>query len=1078
MKIPPFAGIACRVGIAAWLLATWCGVSQAQDALDPGGGSGQIVAEGCVIAADGRVDCGLSASGFDPASPERFASLAHGDGAGLCAVRSDGEAVCKSLSATGAFPPPPPGPWRMLAVSGFELCGVRMDGALACWGETSGRVATLPADGPFRSVSIAWNIGCALRVDGTLACWTRGGWGGPWRGQPPSGRFLKVEVSSSHACALRSDGRIFCWGVDAEDRNSPPDASGFLDLSVGQRHACGLGSQGTVTCWGVSDGTGAPVPMPSPRGTFTALASRGSAACGRRTEGPLVCWTGSWPQGWVPSSTPSWTALAAGDADVCALDADGIAHCLDPESPLAPPPRRYLSLAFGRDFGCGLGFDRRTQCWGASPAPVPTEPMQAIAVGRAHVCGLREDGGIACWGDNAAGQTEAPPGTYLRVVAGGDFSCALSTGGLVVCWGTGPAVTGIPVGGGFDRLYAGESGVCAGRGYGQPECWGRFGAEPSSSSSWSFGYTAAAIGDGFACTLQPAYAVCKGGAAFGIPFLITGSYFAISASARGVCLLQANGTVVCEGQRRFLATMPTGRAGRGGVIAGARHSCNAGIAGGIDCWGSDAQAQRMSPAIAGAHAAAGGDHACATGADNMLQCWGDGQRDGNLPPPGLTVRDVDLGQFNGCAVGADSHIVCWGWNANGQGTPPEGAFRRVATGLNHSCGVRDDGTLACWGYGADGQTAAPAGTYLTVDVGERHSCAIAGDGALRCWGLDSEGQATPPGGIGYRTLSSGAFHNCAIRGDGGLACWGRNDEGQSTPPPGRFVAVAAGDAHACAVRDDGARLCWGRNAEGQAPALSVLPEALPLVQGEGTYLPLRAEGSGGYVPRQPRFRLVAGSLPPNATLTPDGLLQGVNSARGDYPFTIEVRDANGFVATRDYILRVRSQEGASPPSIVARVSGVQGQGGWYRSDLRVEWLVTDPADGPVVTEGCEPRSITVDVSFTQLHCIARSAGGETDNVVFYARDATPPLLTANMPPPVLPVGAVHDFAMTASDALSGLIEAACTPVVTSRPGSGTAVCSATDRAGNVTSMSATYTVVQSSPVKRRAMPGRLRWRMR
>jgi hypothetical protein len=358
----------------------------------------------------------------------------------------------------------------------------------------------------------------------------------------------------------------------------------------------------------------------------------------------------------------------------------------------------------------------------------------------------------------------------------------------------------------------------------------------------------------------------------------------------------------------------------------------------------------------------------------------------------MPVRAFDVGQFNGCALGAGgpgSDVACWGWNGNGQGEPPPGAFAAVATALNHGCGLRGDGTVACWGYGADGQTVAPAGTFLAVDVGERHSCALSIEGELSCWGLDTEDQSRPPQGA-FRSFAAGAFHACGIRMDGTLSCWGRNQDGQSSPPAGRYVAVSAGFAHSCAIRDDGARVCWGSNAAGQSPTFSIAPAALPTAALQQAYA-VGMVASQGYTPASPRFRLLAGRLPPGITLEADGRLQGEPVIWGDYDLVVEARDDNGFVAQASYRLSIAGTgPDTSGPRIEPVVSGVKGKGVWYRGDVRIRWEVWDPQSAIQSTSGCEEIVLTTDTAGTDITCTATSAGGTSSITYRVYRDVTPP----------------------------------------------------------------------------------------
>jgi hypothetical protein len=105
------------------------------------------------------------------------------------------------------------------------------------------------------------------------------------------------------------------------------------------------------------------------------------------------------------------------------------------------------------------------------------------------------------------------------------------------------------------------------------------------------------------------------------------------------------------------------------------------------------------------------------------------------------------------------------------------------------------------------------------------------------------------------------------------------------------------------------------------------------------------------------------------------------------------------------------------------------------------------------------------------HVVQDLAGNSSapSNIVTVKIDKTPPTLTVTLPPAKLVQNASHDFALSASDALSGVAGQSCTGFSTATIGTRTVTCTATDRAGNMTSRSSTYTVE-----KRRITGGPLR----
>lgn len=950
----------------------------------------------CLVDGDGKIKC----PGNDPqiagAWPDKmFQSVANGDW-GVCGLAADGQAVCRSWSLHSGTPPS--GQWRKLSVGVWGGCGVRPQGNIDCWGGWTGLASGIPTDGPFLSVAAGDHDACALRVDGTLACWNERLSMDPDFGPPPPGHYLKVDIGPTLACAVRSDGIIACWGPFRDRGDAIPPGSDYVDVSVGIDHACGLRVDGEVVCRGSTQLYGTTYAMPSPQGRFAEITSTYDRACGRRVDGIVTCWGEEVSDAMlIGYGGASLTRMSTGGGEVCVLDVGGHPQCFGERPMLAAPPGRYLQLALGPDSGCGIDLHHRARCWGQPLGPTPEIALSSITVSAMHACGVGLDERLVCWGADSIGLGDVPQGDYRSVVTGNDYGCALSTAGSATCWGTNPLASGAPVGTGVSGLYAGNRTACATRESGVLECWGD--VPDWYRTEWIFGPESVVIGDHFLCWLSQGDILCHADPATGLPIVHGGYMSAFAGTGDTLCTTDDTARVVCEGSLSLETRVRTLRAGRGRLAAGASHTCSVDAAGSIDCWGDGSRSQTTPTMDEASKIDANGDHTCATDGTGLLHCWGDPAHGANLTPPGLQVRDLDLGQFGGCGIDKHASAVCWGWNANGQASPPPQLFRHVATGLNHSCGVVDDGTLACWGYAADGQTAAPAGTYLTVDVGERHSCAIAADGRVRCWGLDSEGQASPPrDNATYVALSVGTFHACAIRSDGTLACWGRNDHGQSSPPGGRFVSVAAGGAHTCAIRDSGGRACWGDDDSGQAPSLSIGPDALApaAAQYGGQYeVQFTLNAGEGYVPLNPVFRIVQGDLVDSQVLAEDGRLLLYTSGQNRvYHFTVEAWDANGFSATRDYVLQIGPSIDTTAPVIGVSISGPMGNDGWYIGDVHLAWTVDDPESGVVNVTGCLEQTRTSDTA-EYVQCSATNRAGLSRNEwQQIKRDTTPPSINA------------------------------------------------------------------------------------
>lgn len=145
-------------------------------------------------------------------------------------------------------------------------------------------------------------------------------------------------------------------------------------------------------------------------------------------------------------------------------------------------------------------------------------------------------------------------------------------------------------------------------------------------------------------------------------------------------------------------------------------------------------------------------------------------------------------------------------------------------------------------------------------------------------------------------------------------------------------------------------------------------------------------------------------------------------------------------------ITVREAQTVAPPTIEAHISGIEGNDGWYRSEVTVSWFVT----GATSTVGCETTTIDTDTPGTTLTCTASNAGGETSESVTIKVDATPPTIGATYSPVPNSAGWNNtDVTITfhCDDAGSGI--ASCTgPVIVEGEGEGlTAIGTAVDNAG-------------------------------
>jgi alpha-tubulin suppressor-like RCC1 family protein len=342
------------------------------------------------------------------------------------------------------------------------------------------------------------------------------------------------------------------------------------------------------------------------------------------------------------SDTLHFTYVAAGGRNTCAIAPRGVAYCWGAndqgqlgngdrltESKRQPTrvatEHRFLSLAVGGRFACGLTVDSLALCWGAnrdgqlgngttdqSLVPVPVADsihFAGLAAGRAHACGLTADGRAYCWGSNTDAQI-GDSGSWKRgsfhtkpvavvgghefsaLVGGGwDSSCGLATSGEALCWG------------GVDLL--------------------KWRATPTS-----------------------------------IPIVVSDTiqFWALTGGADHLCGLSDEATL-CWGENR------SGQLGDGTndrqieptpvasdsmfirLTAGSQHTCGLTVPGQVFCWGANQSGQ------------------LGTGRDAYSN------RGWNTPQPvfgDLAFRVIVAGESHTCGMVADGQLYCWGENRAGQ----------------------------------------------------------------------------------------------------------------------------------------------------------------------------------------------------------------------------------------------------------------------------------------------------------------------------------------------------------------------------------------------------------------------------
>ena len=302
-----------------------------------------------------------------------------------------------------------------------------------------------------------------------------------------------------------------------------------------------------------------------------------------------------------------------------------------------------------------------------------------------------------------------------------------------------------------------------------------------------------------------------------VPFLSPAAIASVALSSDDLCVLLANGGVLCR--RDYRARTP-------GVVPTSFVTMFA-----------EGDVQEV---------ALGGGHACVRHATGAVECWGDndnGEVTGDelvVPTPRVVpisgaATAVALGDEKSCALLIDGRVSCWG-RFLGVRRPP--AVLPVLTEVvelrmsGPSLCLRTKSGLVRCGRGDSALFAVenvPAAAQIVV--GEDHGCARLTNGTVACWPLRKDDFAPPKTTLVARAveglsdvvqLASGVGHACARRADRAVLCWGSNDYGElgdgsrtprATPAPvlADAMELTAGGHRTCVRRAQGGVVCWGQN---------------------------------------------------------------------------------------------------------------------------------------------------------------------------------------------------------------------------------------------------------------------------
>lgn len=353
------------------------------------------------------------------AQPARWTQVSVGDDH-ACALDARGRAYCwgnNHSAQLGARTP--------------EHCGiVGESGHRSCYPTASDSLPLLAAGGtPLVRVSAGRYVTCGLDAEGRALCWGQPVGppaayadrclDGPCSFAPvplePARRFAALDMKAR--CAVDGGGAALCWGFDFRraDRHEarwPGVAAAQVAGDPEDPTFCAVDRDGRVFCQG------------EPDFGVTGSGSRGSASLGRPADHPAP-----------------FTQVAVMWRWVCALDAEGAAHCWGAAG--------YDDVPDGG--ADRAGFERcerwSTETWCTlRPAPVsgglrfrslaamPRGSMPTVY----EMVGLTAEGEAYAWDGFREPRPWHPEQRWASVAAGDWGQCGVTTDGALFCWGRDP----------------------------------------------------------------------------------------------------------------------------------------------------------------------------------------------------------------------------------------------------------------------------------------------------------------------------------------------------------------------------------------------------------------------------------------------------------------------------------------------------------------------------------------------------------------------------------------------------------------------------------------------------------------
>ncbi len=1046
----------------------------------------------CALNGSGALVCWGQGAGVNNAPQGVFASLSvHGGNA--CVTDNSGYVQCWGVDAVALTPPNEQ--FSVLAVGGRHVCAIRQSGgALQCWGDNTQGQLQAPAGAVFYQIAAFGDLSCASDI-ARMVCWGSqalsklspslrmsagtitagaahsctvhgnrgvGCWGSNTSGQRnvPIHQAQTISANADHTCSVRGDGQLQCWG-DNTQNGSTPTTGAMRDLDIGQRNGCAVRGTGALACWGWNVNS----QSTPPTGTFRSVATGLNHSCGLRDDGTIACW-GYNADSQATAPVGQFKTVDVGERHSCAIAIDGSLLCwgLGTEGQTTPPNlpgATYRALTVGAFHNCAIISNGSIVCWGRNNRGQTTPPDEgkftAIAAGTAHSCAVRDDGIRICWGDNDSGQAPTlsiGPAVFPQAINGSPFNVDLSligNNGYVPKGARYRFVAGaLP-----NNIEINDFGQLRGVPFYDPGVY-PFTIEASDENGFFARREMQLTLLAAAPEIEPVIiGVTRNGSGWyssdvNITWNITSQGASVTTSGCQPVSVNYDTPGV---QFRCVATNSTGTTERTVFIRrDATGPETAIVEGPPNNYG--AITQRFVFSSPGTDLSGFSEYECSSSPiypDSYFPCNSPFFFAAQTYPgdPGtftLTVRAKDA------AGNVDPTPSTYTWTILRDTTPPVVGPLVVGT-IGDSNWYRSDVHIA-WSIN-DPET--PIVDIVgcterdqTVDTtGTSEYC------EARSWGFKNIVTTLIKRDVTAPTISA------APTTQANLAGWYRDPV---------TVAFSCGDATSGVVTCPGNQVLsqdglsvsstaqtlrdFAGNTASVAPLSFKIDRTPPVV---GLQLSPSANANGWHKTDVTAQFTCSDALSGLAAACPAPVVVTQEGASISISRTItDIASNTTTAATTVYLDK-------TPPTILALVGVSPNSAGWYRSDVLVSFSCSDSLSG-VNGSNCPNAQLLsqegIAVS-SQSQTTIDNAGNLSaqSNVVTVKIDKTAPVLSVTMPPSQLFLNAAHNFNLNATDTLSGIASQNCGAIDTSTLGNKTVVCTATDRAGNSVTRTASYRVV-------------------